>query len=195
MHLAPLIIQHRVTVVGAMASNFRHWLTCDTCMPQMGMDYMHRLHVEMLPLILNFHQSTTLIDCSHRIFRITAVVEIILLHTCMHWLTISRVNTDVVYLTFGLRVNIISMPKFASLSFCVMQWSYWSFLYLPDCSPLTLEDSELMTGLLETIVVLWEGIRESIDKSGNKQLKKKLITTISGSLPLLFDTFKVIFLK
>lgn len=72
---------------------------------------------------------------------------------------------------------------------------FYVFPYLPDCSPLTLEDSELMTGLLETIVVLWEGVRESVDKPGSKHLKKKLITTISGSLPLLFDTFKVAFVN
>ena len=58
-------------------------------------------------------------------------------------------------------------------------------------SPLSLEDSELVTGLLETTVVLWEGVRERMEKPGNKQLKKKLISTFSASMPLLFDTFKV----
>ena len=58
-------------------------------------------------------------------------------------------------------------------------------------SPLSLEDSELVTGLLETTVVLWEGVRERMEKPGNKQLKKKLITTFAASMPLLFDTFKV----
>ena len=48
-----------------------------------------------------------------------------------------------------------------------------------------------MTGLLETIVVLWEGVRERIDKPANKQLKKKLVSTIATSMPQLFDTFKV----
>ena len=69
-------------------------------------------------------------------------------------------------------------------------------LLSPDSSsPLSLDDSELLTGLLETIVVLWEAVRERIDKPGNKQLKKKLVTTISSSLPQLFDTFKVYAIK
>lgn len=61
-----------------------------------------------------------------------------------------------------------------------------------DCSSsLSLDDSDLLTGLLETIVVLWEGVRERIEKPGNKQLKKKLTSTMAASMPLLFDTFKV----
>jgi hypothetical protein len=40
-------------------------------------------------------------------------------------------------------------------------------------------------------VVLWEGVRERMEKQGNKQLKKKLTSTMASSMPLLFDTFKV----
>ena len=58
-------------------------------------------------------------------------------------------------------------------------------------SSLSLDDRDLLTGLLETIVVLWEGVRERIEKPGNKQLKKKLTSTFAASMPLLFDTFKV----
>ena len=58
-------------------------------------------------------------------------------------------------------------------------------------SALSLDDNDLLTGLLETIVVLWEGVRERIEKPGNKQFKKKLTTTFAASMPLLFDTFKV----
>ena len=64
-------------------------------------------------------------------------------------------------------------------------------LYTDTSSCLSLEDGDLLTGLLETIVVLWEGVRERMEKPGNKQLKKKLTSTMAASMPLLFDTFKV----
>ena len=50
-----------------------------------------------------------------------------------------------------------------------------------------------MCGLLETMVVLWEGARDRLDlkKKGSKAARKKLVDRVSHSLPLLFDTFTV----
>ena len=54
-----------------------------------------------------------------------------------------------------------------------------------------MEDSELMTGLLVTMVVLWEGARDRLDKPTNRTLRSKLVGSVAEKLPLLFDTFKV----
>ena len=48
-----------------------------------------------------------------------------------------------------------------------------------------------MQGLLETMVVLWEGARERLNRPANKAVWNKLVRKISENLPLLFDTFKV----
>ena len=48
-----------------------------------------------------------------------------------------------------------------------------------------------MTGLLETMVVLWEGARDRLDKPTNRTLRSKLVGRVAEKLPLLFDTFKV----
>ena len=48
-----------------------------------------------------------------------------------------------------------------------------------------------MTGLLETIVVLWEGAKDRLDKPTNRTLRSKLVGRVAEKLPLLFDTFKV----
>ncbi len=54
-----------------------------------------------------------------------------------------------------------------------------------------MEDGDLLLGLLETMVVLWEGARESLAKPSNKAVRAKLVGKISESLPALFDAFKV----
>ena len=56
---------------------------------------------------------------------------------------------------------------------------------------LSLRDADLMRGLLETMVVLWEGAKERLNRPANKAVRDKLVRKISESLPLLFDTFKV----
>ena len=48
-----------------------------------------------------------------------------------------------------------------------------------------------MQGLLETMVVLWEGAKERLNRPANKTVREKLVKKISESLSLLFDTFKV----
>ncbi|XP_013379950.1 condensin-2 complex subunit G2-like [Lingula anatina] len=53
---------------------------------------------------------------------------------------------------------------------------------------LTLNDTEVMSGLLETMVVLWGGVSAQLDKPANAELKEKLHAKFSKCLP---DFFRV----
>ena len=69
-------------------------------------------------------------------------------------------------------------------------------MHVAACRPggadvLSLQDTDLMQGLLETMVVLWEGAKERLNRPANKTVREKLVKKISESLSLLFDTFKV----
>ena len=57
--------------------------------------------------------------------------------------------------------------------------------------PPSLEDSDLMCGLLEVMVVLWEGAKDRLDKPTNQKLRKRLWNKMVKSLPVLFDNFTV----
>lgn len=54
-----------------------------------------------------------------------------------------------------------------------------------------MEDGDILLGLLETMVVLWEGAREKLESPSNKAIRAKLVGKISESLPALFNAFKV----
>lgn len=56
---------------------------------------------------------------------------------------------------------------------------------------LKLKDKTIITGLLETMVILWEGSRENLQQSKAKALRGRLVETVGRSLPILFDQFKV----
>jgi hypothetical protein len=57
--------------------------------------------------------------------------------------------------------------------------------------PLSLADSDLMCGLLEVMVVLWEVAKDRLDKPTNQKIRKKLWNKMTKSLPLFFDIFTV----
>lgn len=57
--------------------------------------------------------------------------------------------------------------------------------------PLSLVDSDLMSGLLEVMAVLWEVAKDKLDKPAHQKLKRKLVTRMAQHLPLLFDNFTV----
>lgn len=57
--------------------------------------------------------------------------------------------------------------------------------------PLSLVDSDLTSGLLEVMAVLWEVAKDKLDKPAHHKLKKKLVTRMAQHLPLLFDNFTV----
>lgn len=75
----------------------------------------------------------------------------------------------------------------------------YSFLSLADicllctgvCDSLGLSDTDLLCGLLETMVVLWEGARDRLNKPSNKVIRNKLSSKVADNLPLFFNTFKV----
>ncbi len=48
-----------------------------------------------------------------------------------------------------------------------------------------------MCGLIETMVILWEGVRDKLDQRGNKGVKKRLEGQVTKCLPTLFNTFEV----
>lgn len=93
--------------------------------------------------------------------------------------------TNFQYLVFSPTIILIFLP--------LLLHSLLSFLPTPLSAPeaLSLQDSELITGLLETMVVLWEGAREQLDKRTNRAIHNKLVGRVAETLPLLFDTFKV----
>lgn len=54
-----------------------------------------------------------------------------------------------------------------------------------------LRNKAILTGLLETLVVLWEGSREALQQTKAKALRGQLVEAVGRSLPVLFDRFKV----
>eukprot|EP00731_Ephydatia_muelleri_P012778 Em0007g88a len=54
-----------------------------------------------------------------------------------------------------------------------------------------LRNKTIITGLLETMVILWEGSRENLQQSKAKALRGRLVEAVGRSLPILFDQFKV----
>ena len=54
-----------------------------------------------------------------------------------------------------------------------------------------LRNQTIITGLLETMVILWEGSRENLQQSKAKALRGSLVEAVGRSLPILFDRFKV----
>ena len=60
---------------------------------------------------------------------------------------------------------------------------------LPD--PLTVDNRELLAGLLEVIVVLWEGVRERITTPKQRLLQSKLESNMAESLPTFFNALPV----
>ena len=54
-----------------------------------------------------------------------------------------------------------------------------------------LRNKTIITGLLETMVILWEGSRENLQQSKAKALRGRLVEAMGRSLPILFDRFKV----
>ncbi len=57
--------------------------------------------------------------------------------------------------------------------------------------PLSLSDSELVCGLLEVMVVMWEVVKDSLDHKAHQKAKKKLMSSMDENLPILFNTFTV----
>ena len=53
------------------------------------------------------------------------------------------------------------------------------------------KDMGILTGLLETMVILWEGSREALQQTKAKALKGQLVEAVGRGLPVLFDWFKV----
>ena len=53
-----------------------------------------------------------------------------------------------------------------------------------------LRNKTIITGLLETMVILWEGSRENLQQSKAKALRGRLVEAVGRSLPILFDQFK-----
>ncbi|XP_064397126.1 condensin-2 complex subunit G2-like isoform X2 [Halichondria panicea] len=63
----------------------------------------------------------------------------------------------------------------------------------PDRAPeesLCVSDGSVMCGLIETMVILWEGVRDKLDQRGNKGVKKRLEGRVTKCLPTLFNTFE-----
>ena len=54
-----------------------------------------------------------------------------------------------------------------------------------------LKDMGILTGLLETMVILWEGSREALQQTKAKALRGQLVEAVGRGLPVLFDWFKV----
>ena len=55
--------------------------------------------------------------------------------------------------------------------------------------PPSLSDRDLLAGALEVVVILWEGQRETLE--GHERLHSRLVSSVAGSLPLLFNTLTV----
>ena len=60
---------------------------------------------------------------------------------------------------------------------------------LPDS--LSLTDRDVIAGVLEVLVVLWEGVRQRLGTPKHKILRSKLESTVAESLPLLFNALTV----
>lgn len=54
-----------------------------------------------------------------------------------------------------------------------------------------MSDVEVMCGLVETMCVLWEGVRDRLGQRGGKSLRRKLEGRMTKYLPTLFNTFEV----
>lgn len=57
--------------------------------------------------------------------------------------------------------------------------------------PLSLSDSDLMCGLLEVMAVMWEVVKDTLEKPAHRKVKKNLVTKMEQNLPVLFNTFTV----
>ena len=57
--------------------------------------------------------------------------------------------------------------------------------------PLSLSDSDLMCGLLEVMVILWEVAKDQLAKPKHQKVQKNLLSKVALSLPTLFKTFTV----
>lgn len=76
--------------------------------------------------------------------------------------------------------------------FFAINGSFTTPLSLPGTSEsLSLSDTDILCGLLETMVILWESARDKLNKSGNKAIRNKLYSKVAENLPLFFNTFKV----
>ena len=56
---------------------------------------------------------------------------------------------------------------------------------------LSVKDGDLMSGLLEVMAVLWEVVRDRLEKSANRKIKRSLLAKMKQSLPVFFSTFTV----
>ena len=57
--------------------------------------------------------------------------------------------------------------------------------------PLTLANSDLIAGVLEVVVILWEGGREKLATPKHRTLRSKLESVMTKSLPMFFNTLTV----
>ncbi len=57
--------------------------------------------------------------------------------------------------------------------------------------PLSLSDSDLMCGLLEVMVILWEVAKDRLGRPTHQKVNKNLLAKMAQSLPVLFNAFTV----
>ena len=57
--------------------------------------------------------------------------------------------------------------------------------------PLSLADTDVIGGLLEVMVILWEGAKERLNSPSNRSIRSKLEAQVAQTLPLFFNTLTV----
>ena len=61
----------------------------------------------------------------------------------------------------------------------------------PTSDPPSLSDRDLLAGALEVIVILWEGLKETLDSPQHERLRSRLVSSVTESLLLLFNSLTV----